>query len=328
LQRLALHCSAWPCIAAPGPAFHGRGRPAAPGALAWLQVFCAAGLALGRRHVVCGVCLARAPITPCASRSLAAPAVSLALLQLHRIADGKVHPRTNPAPHAGSGPLGESIERGDSAQVPPPADANGDAPRGQQGDDGSGEDYFRWSGQLRRADSQSAWDQLQAEADAVHVPDQHEAMVLDDPDNEDSAGAGRRRGGLKGGKLAPYAAAGAPPPPPRSPSAASVWSVGASKRQQRVHDRVAGLPSDPSKLFWFGKPSLLLYVSPCSLDHARRAQAPSAFDEAHAGSRLGGRWGGASWAQPPPYFCAAPPPPALTALRDLAAAAAPPLPSP
>ena len=56
--------------------------------------------------------------------------------------------------------------------------------------------------------------------------------------------------------LGGYSAGGGPP----SPSARSIISVISSRRRSRVMARVEALPQDPSKLFWFGKPGLLIHV--------------------------------------------------------------------
>ncbi|KAI8476523.1 MAG: Mlo family-domain-containing protein [Monoraphidium minutum] len=155
--------------------------------------------------------------------------VSLALLQLHRIAERAAAAAGGGAADNSAGPVGEAAERVSDE-----------------------EDYAAWQrqqppgaapGGLARQDSQSVWDAMQEEADAGR--------------------GGRYAADQNGGAATAAAAKGGPPPPllvPRSPSASVASFSSQSRRQQRVMDRVAALPADPSKLFWFGRPRLLLWL--------------------------------------------------------------------
>jgi hypothetical protein len=187
--------------------------------------------------------------------------VSLALLQLHRIAEREKSAAAvkspSPAPPAPRAPAPQQPGR--------PAAGAGEAADEL-------EDYGEWrrsqppSPRGAAHTTQLEWDQMQVEADAQFQRQQEQQRGGRAATREPS-GAGysaplRGGGGGGGGAMRAnplYRASSLQSSlPPVSPSARS---SSAMRRHIKVLRRVAGLPSDASKLLWFGKPKILLYVS-------------------------------------------------------------------
>lgn len=222
--------------------------------------------------------------------------VSLALLQLHKLAEKKAE--ADAAAAAGGSSSGVAPADAAAGEVQPDAEIE----LQDRYEEGS---LAKWSSaQPGAPDAPGApdeWDAVRADAAARRSTDQGSKQM--------SPFAGSALGGGFGAKYAAAAAPGAAgaltalnlraaaaaepakdhavvpiarsasgTQSPRSASqsapsmsqrSASVWSAAVAKRQAAVMRRVKKLPADPGRLFWFGQATILLWVS------VRRAPQPA-----------------------------------------------------